>query len=110
MTVRRRNDDIHPALLSRDTELTEMAQLWPSLSMDEKRYVVGRPLFTTDAQTARHIGRDKNWLIVAKRRPAFKQAIKIRGHVADDEVGRLLDEDLTTLLKMDIAGWVQGGR
>ena len=77
--------------------------------MDEKRYVVGRPLFTTDAQTARYIGRNKNWLIVAKRRPACKQAIKIRKQVPGDEVGRLLDEDLRTLLKMDIAGWAQRG-
>ena len=75
--------------------------------MDEKRYIVIAPLFDSRIGAARYIGKDKAWLDRAQRKPEFKRALEIRLTSSDEDVGQLLDGDLQSMLRADIAGWVQ---
>ena len=69
-----------------------------------------RQILGTDIETATYIGRDKAWLDRTKRKDTFQQAFEARRECGDDEVRRLLDNDLQMLLKADLAGWVQSGK
>ena len=89
---------------------SDMEGLWGKLTLDEKRYLAVRPLLDTDIQAAIYIGRDTAWLDRTKPKDSFKQAVNARQRCGDDEVMRLLDNDLQMLLKAKLAGWVQSGK
>ena len=85
----------------------EMEFLWRKLTLEEKRYLLTRPLFDTHMDAARYIRRGKSWLDTAQRKAHFRKAIEARPTWDNSEVGRLLDEDLRLMLRVDIAGYIE---
>ena len=88
-----------------------LRELWPKLHLDEKRYLRCRPLLKTDTEAAKFIGQTQNWIKQKKSvegRRVFREAIGLRDSWDDDEVGRLLNEDLLALAQVEIAGLTQG--
>ena len=101
-------DSSRPATAS-DTPQAEMDRLWPQLSLDEKRYLVVRPVLESDNAAARYVGKGKGWLTWVRRKAAFKRAIELRPDCTDEHMQRLLDADVQLLLRADMAGRVQAG-
>ena len=45
----------------------------------------------------------------AERKRCFKRARELRHECSDEDIGRLLDNDIRLLLKADVAGWIGAG-
>ena len=91
------------------THIDKMEDLWPLLKMDEKRWLLVRPLCESDVAAAQRIGRTLNWLTGVKRKTTFTRAREIRGQYTNAEIDALLTADLLILLKADTAGRVDSG-
>ena len=81
---------------------SQLQVTWRLLRMDEKRYLLCRPLLNSDIEAAERVGRKKSWL--DQKRKVFKLAIELLPTWDFNEMKRLLDEDMLTLLRVDIAG------
>lgn len=84
-------------------QITQMEDLWPLLKMDEKRWLLVRPLCESDVAAAQRIGRTLNWLTGVKRKAAFSRAREIRNQYSNAEIARLIDADLLILMKANVA-------
>ena len=84
----------------------ELYDIWPKLHLDEKRYLLCRPLLKTDTEAAIRVGRAQSW--IKQRRPIFRRAVELREHWDNSELEKLMNEDLLTLAQVDVAGLAQG--
>ena len=89
--------------------VSQLRDIWRLLPMDDRRYLVVRPVFVTDIDAAREIGKEKNWLNGRKQNKKFLKAVEIRAQCSDAEVSDLLDDDMQSLLRVKLAQHVVDG-
>ena len=78
--------------------------------MDEKRWLLVRPICDSDVAAAQRIGKTLNWLTGIKRKAAFSRAREIRGQYSNAEIDALLSADVLISMKADVASSVDSGK
>lgn len=95
------------------SQIARLQDIWPSLTMDEKRYLVVRSVFVSDIEAARKIGRNQDWLSGHKKKATFQKALAAVIGCANFEVAQLMDEDMEHVLRSELAQHIaveSGGR
>ena len=74
-----------------DGSTSQLHETWRLLRMEEKGYLLCRPLLNSDIEAAERVGRNKSWL--DQKRNVFKLAIELLHSWDFNEMKRLMDED-----------------